>query len=574
MSTAERNYRWAYALVEGLVQSGVVHAVISPGSRSTPLTLACARHPEMRSSVVPDERSAAFFALGLSKAHGRPAAVIATSGSAPANWYPAVIEASEDRVPLVLLSADRPEELQHCGANQTIDQHHLFGRHVRAFFPLSEADDSPAGLRHAGKRAAQTVEESHWPVPGPVHTNVPFREPLVPMAAGAETLPRPMRLPRPSRPGLVPSEGDIRELAAWLDGGPGLLVCGRGDFPDGFPGALAKLAANLACPILADPLSGLRFGPHDRSRILTHYDGFLRGTAFAAEFRPDWVLRFGGVPTSKPLQELLDGLETDKSALVAPVGPWPDPGEATGRVLRADPDLACEALLLAGVSSAPSGWLTGFLRAEREATQWLESPADIPMEAAVMASLARNLPSEAILFCGNSLVVRDADSFLAGGGRHVRVVGNRGASGIDGNVSTVLGMASAGLGPVVGLLGDLAFYHDMNGLVAAREVDATLVVFNNGGGAIFDYLPQHALPEFERYWLTPTGLQLEKVAELYGLRYKCAEDAAGFDGELKSALDSSGVDVIEVALDRKESLERHKAYWAAVGRGQGAVSSG
>ncbi|MDJ0871608.1 MAG: 2-succinyl-5-enolpyruvyl-6-hydroxy-3-cyclohexene-1-carboxylic-acid synthase [Gammaproteobacteria bacterium] len=570
MSAAERNYRWAWALVDGLVQSGVTHAVISPGSRSTPLTLACARHAGLRCWMVPDERSAAFFALGLSRSRDQLAAVIATSGSAPANWYPAVIEASQDMQSLILLSADRPERLQACGANQTIDQLRLFAHHVRAFYPLAEADDSPEGLVHARTRAAQAVDGCRWPIPGPVHINVPFSEPLVPPASVTEPACRAADVPTATTPLMAPAEAEIASLAERLSGGRGIIVCGRGDFPPDFPDAVTTVAQRLACPVLADPLSGLRFGSHDRTLVLTRYDAFLRGMDPLGRQAVDWVLGFGGVPTSKVLQRYIGGLKPDASTLVAPVGPWPDPGRSFQRVMHSDPALVCLALAQSPLKPAPDNWLETFQRAEGGAGHWLATSRAVPLEAAVMAVLGRLLKAGSTLYCGNSMVVRDADSFLPGGEQDLRVLGSRGASGIDGNVSTALGLAAAGTGTVVGLLGDLALYHDMNGLFAARHVDATLVVFNNGGGSIFGYLPQSELPEFAQYWLTPTGLELGQVAKLHGLRHSLAAEAEGFERALRRALEAPGVDLIEVVVDRVESLARHQAYWDAVGKKRSA----
>jgi len=562
MEPAASNLRWAHALIEGLVQSGVTHAVISPGSRSTPLTLACVGHPDLRTWVVPDERSAAFLALGLSKAGGAPAAVVATSGSAPGNWYPAIIEAAYDAVPLLLLSADRPEPLQACGSNQTIDQTRLFGKHVRAFFALPDADASEAGLRHASTRAAQAVDRSRWPHPGPVHINVPLREPLVPIGGSTPGIRGPRTVAYTRYPRLVPAPADLAELAAWLSGRRGLIVCGRGPSGEGFAATVAELAGRLACPVLADPLSGLRFGDHDRSRILSHYDTFLRAESFVASQRPERVLQLGAAPTSKALQEYVAGLGAGALALVVPHGPWQDPAERSGRVLYADPELLCQVLVRLELQPAPADWREPFLAQERHVASRLKGSGDLPLEARVLEVLGRRLPERATLFCGNSMVVRDVDSFLEGGDQALRILGNRGASGIDGNVSTVLGIAAAGGGPVVGLVGDLALYHDMNGLLAARGLNGTLVVFNNGGGAIFGYLPQRNLPEFERYWLTPTGLDTAQVARLYGLTHHRADDAEAFEAALEQSLAGPGVDIIEVVVDREESVARHEAYWA------------
>jgi 2-succinyl-5-enolpyruvyl-6-hydroxy-3-cyclohexene-1-carboxylate synthase len=564
MDTGLRNLHWAAALVDGLARSGVRHVVVSPGSRSTPLTLAADQHPGIRTWVLPDERSAAFFALGLSRGTGDPACVIATSGSAPANWFPAVVEAAADRQPLILVSADRPEELQDCGANQTIDQTRLFGQHARWFVNLPVPDAGVPGLQHAGVRAVQAVDRSRWPLPGPVHLNVPFREPLVP------ALPlQPARLasqppPVARHPRLAPAPGDTTELADWLTGRRGLIVCGPGGQAADFPEAVISLASRLGCPILADPLSGLRFGPHDRSRVLVSYDAWLRRRAFTGTVRPDWVLRFGAVPVSRTLQQYLDGLAPGSSSLVVPHTSWPDPGELSGRVLHAEPELLCRALTDAGPEPADAAWWGRWRDEERRAARLLQVQQRVPPEASVLAVLSRLLPSGGRIFCGNSLVIRDVDSFMLGGPQALTLVGNRGASGIDGNVSTLLGLAAGGGEPVVGLLGDLALYHDMNGLLAAREVTATLVVFNNDGGAIFGYLPQSELAEFERYWLTPTRLDISRIAALYGLAHHRVRDSDQLEAALSASLNAPGVDLIEVMVDREDSLARHRAYWSAV----------
>lgn len=562
MDPAERNLNWAQALVRGLVHSGVEHVVLSPGSRSTPLVLACLAEPQLGKHVLPDERAACFFALGLGKACSAPVAVVSTSGSAPANWYPAVLEASQDHRPLLLISADRPAELQACGANQSIDQDHLFGSHVRAFVGLPEADDAPALLDYVYDSALRAVDLARWPHPGPVHINVPLREPLVPAQIRLHAGPR-SRRPQPVCPELLPTQRSLHRLACWLAGRRGLIVCGRWQRQSAPGQALVALAGRLDVPILADPLSGLRYGGHDRSRVLSCYDAFLRCGDFARQHRPDWVLRLGALPTSRPLQDYLDSLPSQDQALVVPFGPWPDPGHRVHQVWHADPDALCAGLLEQALTPAPATWSRAFVAQERAAQERLrEGP--MPLEAQLLEELARLCPGGTHIFCGNSLAIRDVDSFLCGGQTPLQLVGNRGVSGIDGNVSTALGLAAAASGPVVGLLGDLALYHDMNGLLAAPGLSATLVVFNNGGGAIFGYLPQARLPGFERYWLTPTGLDVAQIARLYGLGHRRVHEVRAFGAALAESLGRSGVDLIEVVVDRQESLRRHLAYWSRV----------
>lgn len=563
----ELNLIWCAALVEGLVRNGVHYAVASPGSRSTPLTLACARHPGLHLRMLPDERSAAFFALGISKLKKSPVAMIATSGTAPANWYPAVIEASYDYHSLIMLSADRPAELQDCGANQTIDQTRLFGIHARAFQNFPPAEDSATALQMARNTAARAVDNSRWPIPGPVHINVPLREPLVPKDLTA-SLPgnTDKAIPRAHYPRLSPDRRDVNELSRRMCAGNGLIVCGRADYPDGFAAAVGKLADRLHSPILADPLSGLRFGRHDRHWIFTHYDALLRAEDMVQDYRPDWVLRFGGIPISKSLQRFLGGLPQDTILLVVPYGPWPDIEHSSTEVYRSDPLELCHALLETGLHPTHEPWQQTLLDREHHAAGVLQKMENKPLEAEILESTIRLSPEGTQLFCANSMVIRDIDSFAGGSQQHLQLHGNRGASGIDGNVSTALGMAAVAEGPVIALLGDLTLYHDMNGLLAAADLDIVMVVFNNGGGAIFGYLPQAALPEFEACWLTPPGLDIAQIAQLYGLNHHRVRDEKQFTKALKRAINTPGADMIEVIIDREDSLRRHKRYWKIVSR--------
>jgi len=555
---ARDNVLWAWTLIDALAASGVAHAVISPGSRSTPLALACLRHPEVETSIQVDERSAAFFALGLAKARHQPVALICTSGSAPAHWYPAVIEADMGGTPLILLSADRPPELRGCGANQATDQNHLFGSYVRAFHELPCADGTPDMLRWLRVLAAQAVDQSRWPLAGPVHVNVPLREPLLPDGPWPALQAAPVAAV--SYPVMSLPPADAHSLADELAGGRGLIVCGAGVFDPDFPAALADLAHKLGCPVLADPLANLRFGAHRNASILSRYDAFLRGAEAADALRPDWVLRFGAMPVSKSLQRFLDGLADVPQLLVECGGRWPDPLHRAGRLLRADPAALCRQLSALVARAAPPAWLETCAAAERRAAQLAE--VDPPLEADVVRTLIELLPAGATLFCGNSMSIRDLDAYSGCGDKALRVVANRGASGIDGNVSTALGLAVAGALPLVALLGDLAFYHDMNGLAAAHGLDVVFVVLNNGGGGIFEYLPQAGLEEFECGWLTPLALDFSHAAALYGLNYVKVDHGAGFSAALAAALEG-GSHLVEVSIDRAGSVARHRAHWEA-----------
>jgi 2-succinyl-5-enolpyruvyl-6-hydroxy-3-cyclohexene-1-carboxylate synthase len=324
----------------------------------------------------------------------------------------------------------------------------------------------------------------------------------------------------------------------------------------------------LNCPVLADPLSGLRFGGHDRSRILCHYDAFLRCTAFSENHRPQWVLRFGNMPVSRSLLQYLHRLQAGKLILVDPFGRWPDPLHSTGEMLRATPQAVCEGLVARLSSAAPASWWQVFSRQEQVAARLRHdlTGSEPWFEAQLVPALLDSLPAGSILFAGNSMPVRELDSFSASREKPLQMVANRGASGIDGHVSSLLGLASAAAGSttVAGLIGDLAFYHDMNGLLAARDCNATLIVINNDGGGIFRYLPQAGLEAFERYWSTPTGLDFRHAADLYQLPFRRVSNADEFQQALNDNLAQPGVKIIEAVIDPQHSVERHRAYWEAV----------
>lgn len=555
---ARDNLPWAWTLIDALAASGVAAAVISPGSRSTPLALACLRHPGLATWVQVDERSAAFFALGLAKARQQPVVLVCTSGSAPAHWFPAVIEADMGGTPLILLSADRPPELRGCGANQATDQNRLFGSHVRAFHELPCADGAADGLRWLRALAAQVADQSRWPLAGPVHVNVPLREPLLP--EGPWPVPPAAPVAAVSYPVMALPPAAAQGLADELAGRRGLIVCGAGVSDPEFPAALADLADKLACPVLADPLANLRFGAHSNDSLLSRYDAFLRRAGIAETLHPAWVLRFGAMPVSKTLQGFLDGLAGVPQLLVDCGGRWPDPLHRASRLLRAGPAALCRQIAALAPRAAPPSWLAAFAAEERRAAQL--AALDPPPEAEVVRVLTELLPAGATLFCGNSMAIRDLDAYSGCGVKALRMVANRGASGIDGNVSTALGLAAAGAAPLVALLGDLAFYHDMNGLAAARGLDAVFVVLNNGGGGIFEYLSQTGLEEFERAWLTPLELDFSHAAALHGLAYQRVSGAADFLPALDHAL-QGGAHLIEVRVDRMASVAKHRAYWLA-----------
>jgi len=534
--TGTLNFLWSQAMLAGFGAAGVCHAVISPGSRSTPLALAMLRQPGLQCDVEVDERSAAFFALGIAKASRRPVLVLATSGTAPANWLPAVIEASQAGVPLILISADRPPEQQGCGSNQTINQIQLFGAHVRASHALGtpEAGFDPAYLH---RLAARVCEQASWPLPGPVHINQPFREPLLPTCeVPLRQAPEKIHV---SWPEQAPNPQAIAELAQAIAGRPGIIVCGELPTEEHFAEALTALAAHLNCPIFAEPLANLRFGRHDRSHLCVHYNRWLADQKFVDRHRPEWILRFGAFPVTRHLQNFV-GSATLVHALVDPWPRWADPVHRLTHLLHAEPLAVCQALLNDAPEPAPTGWLAAF--ADKESTTQAASKTSTHIPALIEA-LPENMP----LFVGNSLAIRQLDSESGCGNKRLHFYGNRGASGIDGNISTAIGIAAVH-GRVVALLGDLTCQHDLGGLALAQGRNAIIIAVNNGGGGIFDLLPQAGLPEFQQGWRTPQQIDFKHAALTFGLGYARSDSNNSFCEALRQAILAGGPHLIELMI--------------------------
>lgn len=577
---AELGVRWCLALLDGLLAGGMRRLVLSPGSRSTPVVLAAQRRPELELTPVLDERSAAFYALGLARASGAPVGLLATSGSAPAHWYPAVIEASESGVPLVLLSADRPPELRGWGANQTIDQTRLFGCQVRAFHDPGPPIDSPGALRSLTALGLRAASISRGVEPGPVHINLPLREPLVPqgmqsnIAGSPGTHRDPFSAPPPEwkvsetsalAPMAVP--GALRERVQ----GRGLIYCGPDVPRPGFSGALWRCAAALGTPVLTDPLSQPRFGPGpETSRTdglrIGRYKCIVRSPGSAESLRPDWVLRFGRAPVSKTVQGWLAGVPT---LLVDPARRWADPGHELAHPrslhLPVDPVALCEALAADPPCRIEGGWSALWRRAEKRVDSLIDTYlAEAPWcEAHLIRDVVAGLPAGDGLLCANSLPIRQLETWSGTREAPLRLFGNRGASGIDGQLSTLAGLNAAGI-PTLGLLGDLSFLHDLSGLMLAGRLDRPCIVLNNGGGRIFDYLPQSGLPDFERLWRTPRPLDLGALVRPFGLRHRCVSDAAGWaetwaDALRRCAAGEPGA-LIEVQVDAPRSQTIHLGF--------------
>jgi 2-succinyl-5-enolpyruvyl-6-hydroxy-3-cyclohexene-1-carboxylate synthase len=583
------NTALASAFVEELARGGLRHAVVSPGSRSTPLAVALWRAPEIEVTVIVDERSAAFFALGAAQASGAPVGMLCTSGTAVANYHPAVIEADESGLPLVVLSADRPPELRGIGAGQTIDQIKVFGESVRWFCEVGThvADDS--GLLHYRSVACRALAAARGETrPGPVHLNLPWREPLAPVAVdGAVTATDPLALAgRDGRPltavtriDLEPSAFLLEEMAGHIgDAIAGVIVAGRQLDPE-LREPLAHLARVSGFPILAEPTSQLRRGPHDRSQVIAAYDLLLRDERFARSVVPDLVLRFGAMPTSKPLRAWLEASGASE-IVIDPNGGWNEPSNRAAAILRADPtELASgwAARLEKEPRPAPEAWIAAEAAAQAALDAELGAGADsgtgagaaIP-EPALHRALGAAHRDGDLVYTASSMPIRDQEAFLAAGDSDVRFLCNRGSNGIDGLISSGIGAARASGRPTTIVSGDLGLLHDLGGLAALREVETPvrIVVIDNCGGGIFHFLPQEqalGTDEFEALLGTARGVDAAKAAALFDLPHRRLESLAGLPDAL-----AAGSGLIEVRTDRRSNVDAHRRLAAAV---QAAISS-
>jgi 2-succinyl-5-enolpyruvyl-6-hydroxy-3-cyclohexene-1-carboxylate synthase len=528
--------RWANLFVEALAQAGLTAVCIAPGSRSTPLVLAFAAHPQIDITVHLDERSAAFFALGRALATDKPVAVVCTSGTAAANFYPALIEAKMSHVPLLLLTADRPPELRHSGANQTIDQVKMYGDNVLWAVDMGVPHDEapPAAVRHVATTAARAYAIANGRPKGPVQVNFPFRKPLEGNFAegqrgrGAEEMPRLSSAPLLLRSSALPPSLPLPPH--------GLIICGPRCPSGEFPHAVAKLSCATGYPILADPLSGVRWGEWvAETAVLGGYESFLGRDTDPNWPEPEIVIRFGQVPTSKWLNSYLERIHPTVRLHVRGNGQWADDAHQTTHFWEADEVAACEALASQLVSQSAIRNPQSAIRNEQVTWDVVNYAfAGVTSDAAAVWAAVQALPAGANLVMGNSLPIRHLDQFGQPSPKPLRVFGNRGASGIDGNTSTALGVASADpTRPTLLITGDITFYHDLNGLLAIQHNqihNLTILLLNNNGGGIFQRLPVAAVYDeqsFNRLFITPHNLNFSHAAALYGLEYVPVPDVAG-----------------------------------------------
>jgi 2-succinyl-5-enolpyruvyl-6-hydroxy-3-cyclohexene-1-carboxylate synthase len=562
MSETHDTYKLLRAFTDELHRGGVSGACTSPGSRSTPLVLTLAHDGRVPVTSHVDERSAGFFALGLAQASGRPAVLACTSGSAAGNYLPAVIEAAEAGVPLLVLTTDRPPELREVGAGQTIDQLKLYGSFAKWFFEVGTHAATPERLRWIRQLACRALAEATSGKPGVVHLNFPLREPLIldePLDGAPGDGGRPDGAPWTR---VASATADPTPLRDWLreHSRHGVIVAGRG--ADG--AGAARLAEALAWPLLADPLSGARRG----GAAVAHYDALLRDAEWASGIAPECVLRVGDLPTSKPLRQWLAKLDDVPQLALVPSDRfrWPDPDAALTDVLVLDPGALGA---IDEVWPVDAAWLGRWRDADARAAEAIGVTIGTSLdEPSIARALATDTPTGATVVVAASMPIRDVETFWPVATTPPRALANRGANGIDGTISTAYGVAAATPdAPTFLLIGDVALAHDLGGLLAGVRTGTplTIVVIDNAGGGIFDFLPvgRSGDPAYEQHVLTPTGLEVERAAALYGARYVPVSDAPALRAAL-SAPEPEGTTILHVRTDRAANVALHRDVWAAV----------
>ncbi len=591
--TPNRNMLWATVIAQELVRSGVHHVALAPGSRSAPLALAFHAETGLKLTVHHDERSAAFFALGIGKATGRPAAVLTTSGTAAANLLPAIVEASQARVPLLALTADRPPELHDVGANQSIDQQRLFGGFPRWFADAGLPEPEPGRIRHLRALACRAVAQTMaWPA-GPVHLNLPLREPLDARRVPGDVLPEwhqgdleaaHGRGVEPfvtiAAPHLEPNPAALDEIADDVVKRPrGLIVCGPREASDEFPAAIQELSRAAGYPILADPLSGVRYGTDPNSSVISAYDAFLAHGPARSQLAPDLVLRFGASPTSKTLIQFLSDHRQARQVLIDEAGRLGEETHGAASILAGPAPSTARALaarLARRRPPAEPAWTAAWARHDQLTRSILDAGLrGEPFEGALVARIVEALPPQSALFVSNSLPVRDLDRFAPARPRPLRVLANRGASGIDGIPSTAFGAAYALGRPLTLLAGDLAFLHDLGGLATAGRLrlPVHVILFNNGGGGIFEFLPvAHHEPPFTELFVAPHRYDLGRLSESVGLNHRRLSAAEAMKADLSHPGDATTPAVTEIVTDRKANVERRRALDDAVAAALGSPS--
>lgn len=566
------------ALVDEFYQLGVRHAVFSPGSRSTTMAMLFKEHEGFETYMNIDERSASFMALGIAKAHKEPTVLVCTSGSAVAHYLPAVLEAQYTGVPLIVLSADRPHTLLHVGAPQTVDQHKIFGTAVNYFEELAVPQES-----HYYTYPRQVARKSYMKAmdtkKGPVHINVPLFEPLVPelsrnhFEAGRSSF----KVVKPNYGSVFDCrhENDLTHINNAVDiahGNDGtneindlfkryerILILAGPQIDIDEAETIRSFGAALQAPILADPLSNVR-GCGTSKVVISTYDALLAGQALWHELKPDCVIQFGQIVVSKRVQQMIASWTDVEYIEVNPTMDSMNPTGKTTMHVQASIDVFTH---LYGKNNNSDEYLKLWQRLEQEGKKQLSTAIDEPhcFEGRTIRELQKQIPEDGQVFVANSMTIRDFDYFWFSGESKAVLYGNRGVNGIDGTISTALGLAVNGR-PTYLVTGDLSLFHDLNGLAVAKthNLNLTIILHNNDGGGIFEYLPQKGTKHFDYLFSTSQGLDYSGAAKLYGCGYTKISSPNELSSVLANVSQETGVHIIEIPTNREYSRELHKKY--------------
>jgi len=577
-----RNNLWAEVFVKQLNSAGVKYACISPGSRSTPLTFSLAKNKKLKCFVNVDERSSAFFALGLAKASNTPVAIVTTSGTAAAELYPAIIEAYQQRVPLIICTADRPPELLNTGANQTINQHNLYKNHIRWFRNVGLPSLKRLKLRRSQQTALRAVEVSTIKDKGPVHLNFPFRKPLEPFTFTDEVDPLLIKDLNKSIKNIEPlkKKHDSEKLRRTkkfkkiseliTNEKEGIIIAGPMEYNFNFRKQLKNLSSITGYPIIADATSHFRFKVNKNdNKILSNYHAFFRSSEFNTSHKPKLILQFGRTPTSSTLETFLGNCDAPRY-MINEFGDWFDPSRKSKAVIKYNPeDFATEInnhLTKLNLKRNNSDWSEDFNKAEALAekikTEFI-GKSTFPNEPGIIKNILEALPDKAHILIGNSSPIRDFDNYAACSKKDFNIYFNRGASGIDGVTSTALGVAQL-KEPAFLLIGDLSFLHDLNALAIANKYPAglTVILINNNGGGIFESLPvSKERSILIEYFLTPHNLNLKDIITSFGVEYKLIKSWAQLNNSINDSVRKNKLNVLEIKTDAGKSLQLRNRYF-------------
>ncbi len=568
-----RNSFWSELFTAQLSQSGIKYACISPGSRSTPLTLAFASNKKIKTFVNPDERSNAFFALGLAEHSGSPVAIVTTSGTAVAELYPAIIEAYQRRIPLIVCTADRPPELLNCGANQTINQENIFANHIRKFFNAGLPSLNESKLLKIKKIAAEAVEISLKKNQGPVHVNFPFRKPLEPESftdkIDKHFYDKIRNINLPASFSTLPSVKQHKKVMKAITGkSKGLIFCGWDNYRSDFPKLLVKFSRISGFPIIADGISGLRFGKHSMQNIISNASAFLKSKAYGFLLEAEIILQFGSAPTSNIVLDFLKKSQAEKF-LINEYGDYKDPSRTARNIIKINPsEFLSELLTVTKNVNHPRNNRLNKIRQFEQLTEKIKEQnilnAEFPFEGRIIPEVLKSIPPNSNLFVSNSMPVRDLDFFSSAMKKNIKIYSNRGASGIDGIISTAAGIAVKSKFPTYLVIGDLAFLHDSNGLniLQNQKIPLQIILIDNNGGGIFGMLPIAKNKKyFEEYFQTPQTADFALLTKAHGGKYYRIKSWNMLKNTIFNYKYLNNFSVLHVKTNAEDSIALRKKYW-------------